>query len=146
MNPNHRRSRRRKFLIGNVPSPPLFSILAPILLPSFTVLPFVSIFELPYEFLQPIFDAILMRVVVKMFTFTELWLMAVVQFVYQLLFQKNKIGQILLGPHMGRLIYGTCRFDMLHIYHSSLLVEQALGKCQLGDEVRKKGQLDSSGT
>jgi hypothetical protein len=49
------------------------------------------------------------RVVVKMFTFTELWLMAVVQFIYQLLFQKNKIGQILIGPHMGRLIYGTCR-------------------------------------
>ncbi|WJX40200.1 hypothetical protein P8452_27704 [Trifolium repens] len=35
MNPNHRRSRHRKFPIGNVPSPPLFSILAPILLPSF---------------------------------------------------------------------------------------------------------------
>ncbi|KAK2368832.1 hypothetical protein QL285_081999 [Trifolium repens] len=56
-----RRSRHRKFLIGNVLSPPLFSILAPILLPSFTVLPVVSIFDLPYEFLQSIFDAILMR-------------------------------------------------------------------------------------
>ncbi|WJX29293.1 hypothetical protein P8452_17950 [Trifolium repens] len=61
MNPNHRRSRHRKFPIENVPSPPLFSILAPILLPSFNVLPFVSILELPYEFLQSIFDAILMR-------------------------------------------------------------------------------------
>jgi hypothetical protein len=37
MSPNHRRSHHCKFPIGNVSSPPFFSILAPILLTSFNV-------------------------------------------------------------------------------------------------------------
>ncbi|KAK2448278.1 hypothetical protein QL285_007561 [Trifolium repens] len=101
MNPNHRRSRHRKFLIGNVPSPPLFSILAPILLPYFTVLPFVSIFELPYEFLQSIFDAILMR--------------------YRVFGTSSK-------GHAAKYMHSQLIFEI----HAKVL-----GKCQLGDEVRK---------
>ncbi|KAK2448279.1 hypothetical protein QL285_007561 [Trifolium repens] len=129
MNPNHRRSRHRKFLIGNVPSPPLFSILAPILLPYFTVLPFVSIFELPYEFLQSIFDAILMREKWK----TDIKFGSV--YVLFCISSSTILGPIsnalFLGPHMGRLIYGTCSQLIFEIH------AKVLGKCQLGDEVRK---------